>query len=106
MRISDRYKEVYEDLCTMLEKNFKESSTETEAVVRILCATVDELEARMETVGEIPQIHLEKQISPILLSAHAQLDRARLMLEGVGQADKAERVWAFEQKIYRLLNDL
>lgn len=59
-----------------------------------------------ELVGEIPQFRLEKELTPVLLKAHAALDRGRLILEERGETERAAAVWEIEQRIYRLLNDL
>lgn len=64
------------------------------------------LDELREQVGEIPRIRLEAELTPVLLKAHSNLDRARLLFEEVGAEDRAAATWEMEQKIYRLLNDL
>jgi hypothetical protein len=67
---------------------------------------VEELAIHEESVGDIPQLRLEGELTPVLLKAHTQLDRGRLLLEETGEEDLAAAVWEAEQRIYRLLNAL
>lgn len=106
MRISDRYRQIYEGVNSQLDK-LKPGGDETVAgALQALCNGADELEAHLESVGEIPQIKLEQRLSPVLLQVHAQLDRARVLFATAGMDREASNLWELEQQIYRLLNDL
>lgn len=59
-----------------------------------------------EQVGEIPRMSLEYKLTPVLLKAHNNLDRARLVFVEDGLDVHAATAWDLQQKIYRLLNDL
>lgn len=104
MNISDRYRQLVGDARDLLA-HLPEAG-EGDAARRFVAQGVTGLREMEEQVGEIPRIRLEGQLTPVLLKAHAQLDRARLLLEEVGEEDRAAAVWELEQKIYRLLNDL
>lgn len=106
MRISDRYRQIYEGVNSQLDKLKPGGDEGVVSALQALCNGADELEAHLETVGEIPQIKLEQRLSPVLLNAHAQLDRARVLFESAGMDREASNLWELEQQIYRLLNDL
>jgi hypothetical protein len=59
-----------------------------------------------EQVGEIPRMSLEYKLTPVLLKAHNNLDRARLSFAEEGLDESVATAWELQQKIYRLLNDL
>jgi hypothetical protein len=106
MSISQRYRELVEDVQT-LARELRQGGPEEEAkAAQMVVRAAEGLAEHAEAVGEIPRIRLEAQLTPILLKAHTQLDRARLLLEEDGSEDRAAAVWDHEQKIYRLLNDL
>lgn len=105
MSISDRYRELVRDI--------EGYGLELAAAVGVGRAEVESynqgiqgLRELQEQVGEIPRIKLESQLTPVLLKAHAQLDRARIFLDEQGEEDRAAAIWELEQRIYRLLNDL
>ncbi|ALC17723.1 hypothetical protein DSOUD_2996 [Desulfuromonas soudanensis] len=105
MSISDRYRELVRDI--------EGYGMELAAVVGAGRAEVESynqgvqgLRELQEQVGEIPRIKLESQLTPVLLKAHTQLDRARIFLDEQGEEDRAAAIWELEQRIYRLLNDL
>jgi len=106
MRISDRYRLIYEGVNAQLDRLKPGGDEEIVSALQALCNAADELEAQLETVGEIPQIKLEQRLSPVLLTVHAQLDRARVHFESAGQTQQASNIWELEQQVYRLLNDL
>lgn len=106
MRISDRYRQVYEGVAEHLTKLEKKAQEIPTGVLQSLYSGVDELELHLESVGEIPQIKLEQKLSPVLLTVHSCLDRARVLLEASGMEPEAVSLWELEQKVYRLLNDL
>lgn len=105
MSISDRYRELVRDI--------EGYGMELAAAVGAGRAEVESynqgvlgLRELQEQVGEIPRIKLESQLTPVLLKAHTQLDRARIFLDEQGEEDRAAAIWELEQRIYRLLNDL
>jgi hypothetical protein len=105
MTISDRYRQIVADLeaCqTLLASGSEDLSAES----KIVGSAATQLYELLEQVGEIPRIRLETQLTPVLLKAHSQLDRARLLLEERDQDEAADAVWDLQQAIYRLLNDL
>jgi len=105
MSISDRYREIVRDV-EGYRGALAAVGGEEGAEARIVAQAAQGLRELQELVGEIPRIKLEAQLTPVLLKAHSQLDRARLLLEEQGDEDRAAEVWELEQRIYRLLNDL
>lgn len=106
MSISDRYRELVVDAQAALAEMTGVAGEEEGRELREVRKATEGLAELFEAVGEIPRIRLEADLTPVLLKAHNQLDRARLLLEEQGAADRAAAVWELEQKIYRLLNDL
>lgn len=106
MKISDRYRELTEDVRAFHEGLKKGAGAEPGRTVRLAGDAALQLAEFEEQVGEIPRIRLEAELTPVLLRAHGRLDQARLLLEEEGAADAAGAAWDLEQKIYRLLNDL
>ena len=105
MTTSERYREIVlavRDFVSQGRSPEGELGKETRHVEKA-SLTLGEL---AETVGEIPRIRLEAELTPVLLKAHGQLDRARMLFEEAGAEDQGATVWELEQKIYRLLNDL
>jgi len=105
MTISDRYRQIVADLAacqTLLAAGSEDLSGES----RIVAGAATLLHELLDQVGEIPRIRLETQLTPVLLKAHSQLDRARLLLEERDQDEASDAVWDLQQAIYRLLNDL
>jgi hypothetical protein len=106
MNISDRYRELTDDVQLLLDAPVDASSNEVLKAQRIIEQAAQEMEELEELVGDIPQMQLESKLTPVLLKSHSQLDRARLLLVEQGSEDHAAAVWELEQKIYRLLNAL
>ncbi len=104
MSISERYRDIVTNIDVFLDqsRDSGEPAKEARHVEKAL-ATLREL---VESVGEIPRIRLENELTPVLLKAHGQLDRARLLFEESGAEDAGAAIWELEQQIYRLLNDL
>lgn len=105
MTISDRYRQIVAEIeaCqTLLATNSEDLSAE----IRIIAGAATQLYEMLDQVGEIPRIRLETQLTPVLLKAHSQLDRARLLLEERDRDEASDAVWELQQGIYRLLNDL
>jgi uncharacterized protein YjaG (DUF416 family) len=105
MTISDRYRQIVADLeaCQAL---LTSSSENLSVEISIVSGAASQLHELLDQVGEIPRIRLETQLTPVLLKAHSQLDRARLLLEERDQDEASDAVWDLQQAIYRLLNDL
>jgi hypothetical protein len=106
MSISDRYRELVSDVRSFGGQLQGLEGEQTERIQKSVQQAVEGLVELQESVGEIPRIRLEADLTPVLLKAHGRLDRARLLLEEQGAEDLAAGVWEMEQKIYRLLNDL
>jgi hypothetical protein len=106
MSISDRYRQLVNEIQAYYEEMKDVADSEDMAELRMIGKATLELKDLQDSVGEIPRIRLESQLTPVLLKAHSQLDRARLLLDEQGEEDRAAEVWELEQKIYRLLNDL
>jgi hypothetical protein len=106
MSISDRYRQLVNEIQAYYEEMKDVAASEDVAELRMIGKATLELKDLQDSVGEIPRIRLESQLTPVLLKAHSQLDRARLLLDEQGEEDRAAEVWELEQKIYRLLNDL
>lgn len=110
MSISDRYRALSEEVSSFVRVQVKHYGEEVEPPVKdalkALKKAVEVLDELKESVGEIPRISLEYKLTPVLLSAHNNLDRARLELEAAEEAEAAKEVWDLQQSIYRLLNDL
>jgi hypothetical protein len=106
MSISERYRDIVDAVRSFLQSARTPAEAEASGEVRHLEKAMFELGEHADTVGEIPRIRLESELTPVLLKAHGHLDRARLMYEEGGAEDLGGPVWELEQKIYRLLNDL
>ncbi|HEX9874494.1 MAG TPA: hypothetical protein VGA43_09035 [Deferrimonas sp.] len=105
MSISDRYRELVRDI-EGYGMELAAAVGAGRAEVESYNHGVQGLRELQEQVGEIPRIKLESQLTPVLLKAHTQLDRARIFLDEQGEEDRAAAIWELEQRIYRLLNDL
>ncbi len=105
MNISTRYCELIRDVEALrLELEAMDSPVSGRSL-RLMEKALERFEPEFG-IGEIPQEKLEAKLSPGLLAAHLDLDRARLELEQADFATEAQQVWELEQRIYRLLNDL
>jgi len=104
MNISDRYRELVKDARFLMQDWAPEAADMEAKGQSLILQAARELGELEELVGDIPRIKLESKLTPVLLKAHSQLDRSRLLLEEEGAEDKAAQVWELEQKIYRLLN--
>ncbi len=107
MKIADRYRQLTRQ-SGQLAHTFalQPDGVRIDRAVRLLEKAHAELAEWNERVGEIPQIHLEARLSPVLLHVHTTLDRGRVLYEDVDKSDEASTIWDLEQQIYRLLNDL
>lgn len=106
MSISVRYRQILEEIEDAVDHLYDELPESTVKALRLIDLVVEELQDWVDAVGEMPQFQLESKLSPVLLKAHEKLDRARILLERDEHKAAAEKVWQYEQLIYRLLNDL
>ena len=110
MSISDRYRALSEEVRRFTSIQKKKAGEEVEGPLKDALKalkkadkTLDELR---ESVGEIPRIRLEHDLTPVLMNAHSNLDRSRLDYLEAGDEKMAAEVWDLQQVVYRLLNDL
>ena len=105
MAISDRYREISREVDALLVE-LRTQELDQQQGTRKVARALKILEECLERVGDIPRLRLEAELTPVLISAHKQLDWARLQFEEDNEEDRAAAVWELEQKVYRLLNDL
>ena len=110
MTISDRYRDLSEQVRRFTTVQKKNTATDAEGPVKDALKGLKKADGVLaeleESVGEIPRIRLEFELTPVLMKAHNNLDRSRLdYLEAEDEKTAAE-VWELQQTIYRLLNDL
>ena len=106
MSISERYRQILERIDHESDRLYETLPECTASTLRLVDIAAEGLQDMVDSVGEIPQLQLENKLSPVLLKAHGDLDRARLLLERDGHQQASEIVWDLEQGLYRLLNDL
>ena len=106
MAISERYRQIYDQIEQRADRLYEELPADAAKALRLVDQAAEELQDQLDAVGEIPQYQLDQKLSPVLLKVHAQLDRARVLLEADGQDQAGAGIWELEQLIYRLLNDL
>ncbi len=106
MSISERFRQILEQIDRESDRLYEILPESTATALRMVDIAAEELQDWVEQVGEIPQMQLEAKLSPVLLSAHGLLDRARVSLEKGEHQSASEIVWELEQGVYRLLNDL
>jgi hypothetical protein len=106
MTISERYRELVQLLEQQADDFYTMLPEEATKPLHFVDRAAEELLEWVEGVGEIPRNQLEAKLSPVLLKAHGDLDRARVQLEQAEQGAVAGMIWELEQLIYRLLNDL
>ena len=105
MSISDRYRDIYRQV-QVFGNTLHAYQEQAPQASKAVSKAVDGLEQLREQVGDIPRMHLEAKLTPVLLKAHNHLDRGRLLLDEGGLEDLAADAWDLQQSIYRLLNDL
>ena len=105
MSVSNRYREISQDVSDFYQQLSDKDLSSSQGVRNVNKASA-ELAKWDEQVGEIPRMSLEFKLTPVLLKAHNNLDRARLLFEESGLEEQASATWDLQQKIYRLLNDL
>jgi len=106
MSISERYRQILEQIDQESDRLYEVLPASTASALRLVDIAAEGLQDWVDSVGEIPQMQLENKLSPVLLQAHSDLDRARVLLEKDEHQQASETVWALEQGVYRLLNDL
>ena len=110
MTISDRYRDLSEQVrrFTLVQK--KKTAADAEGPMKDALKALKKadkvLDELKESVGEIPRIRLEFELTPVLMKAHNNLDRSRLDYIEAGEDGVAAEVWDLQQVVYRLLNDL
>jgi hypothetical protein len=105
MSISTRFRDIYRDVADF-HKKLSGQPAQASSGVRDVRKASAELAEWAEQAGEIPRMSLEYKLTPVLLKAHNNLDRARLTFEEEDLDEPAATAWDLQQKIYRLLNDL
>ena len=105
MSVSNRFRDIARDVADFLAQLKTQDEANPQATQAVAKAGA-ELADWSELVGEIPRMSLEFKLTPILLKAHNNLDRARLIFEESELDAQADAAWELQQQIYRLLNDL
>ncbi|MFO7578014.1 MAG: hypothetical protein R6W66_09840 [Pelovirga sp.] len=106
MTISERYRQIAEQIEQQADQFYTLLPEESTRALHFVDRAAEELLDLVEAVGEIPRFQLDAKLSPVLLKAHGDLDRARVQLEQAGEKTVAGMIWELEQLVYRLLNDL
>ncbi len=106
MTISERYREILDQLENQSDRFYEILPEDTAKALRLVDMAAEEMQDWVESVGEIPLMQMDSKLSPVLLKAHSQLDRARVILNEAGHQEVVDSIWELEQLIYRLLNDL
>ena len=106
MSITERFKQLLGQIDRDSDRLYEMLPENTASALRQVDIVAEDLQDWVEQVGEIPQMYLDAKLSPVLLQAHGQLDRARVLLENDGHQQAGEIIWELEQGVYRLLNDL
>lgn len=106
MTISERYRDITRQLERQSDVFYERLPQDETRPLCFIDQAAEELMELVEVVGEIPRNQLDSKLSPVLLKAHGDLDRARVQLEQNNYSDVAAAIWELEQLIYRLLNDL
>ena len=105
MSISTRFRSIFRDVADF-HKHLDDQPAQVSRGARDVKKACAELAEWAEQVGDIPRMSLEYKLTPVLLKAHNNLDRARLTFEEEDLDELVAKAWDLQQKIYRLLNDL
>ncbi|MDH3997581.1 MAG: hypothetical protein OET90_01970 [Desulfuromonadales bacterium] len=105
MSISKRFRDIASEVARF-RTTLNGCDAEAEQGLRTVKKANRTLQEWVEAVGEVPQVKLEFKLTPVLLKAHNEIDRARLLFEESELEEQATTAWDLQQKIYRLLNDL
>ena len=110
MNISERYRSLTEDIDAFINAQKKlagpDSNPGLKKALRFVSKGYRVIEDLRESVGEIPRIRLEEDLTPILMKAHDALDQGRLEYIDAEEDELADEIWELQQTIYRLLNAL
>ncbi len=110
MNISERYRSLAEDINEFVTAQQKlidsDSSPALKKALKSISKGYRVIEELRETVGEIPRIRLEEELTPVLMKAHDAFDKGRLEYIDDEEDDRADEVWELQQKVYRMLNAL
>ena len=106
MSFSERYRQILERIDCESDHLYEILPESTAKALRLVDIAAEEMQDWVDSVGEIPQLQLEAKISPVLLTVHGHLDRARVLLEEDEHQKAGALIWELEQGVYRLLNDL
>ncbi len=106
MSISERFRQILEQIDRNSDLLYEILPEGAATALRLVDIAVEEMQDWVDSVGEIPQFQLESKLSPVLLKVHADLDRARVLLEKDEHEKASQIIWELEQGVYRLLNDL
>lgn len=106
MKFSESYRQLVERIDQESDHLYEILPESASNALRLIDIATEELQDWVDLVGEIPRLQLEFKLSPVLLKAHGQLDRARVLLEAGNHQSASELIWELEQSIYRLLNKL
>ncbi|MBE0501045.1 MAG: hypothetical protein IBX47_06335 [Desulfuromonadales bacterium] len=110
MNISERYRSLVEDINAFITSQQQLSETDADPARKRALKSVAKgyrvIDELRESVGEIPRIRLEEELTPVLMKAHNALDQGRLEYIDTEEDDLADSVWELQQTIYRLLNAL
>ena len=106
MSITERFRQILVQIEAEADRLYEALPEDTAKALRLVDLAAEEMQDWVESVGEIPQLQLDNKLSPVLLKAHGQLDRARVLLETADHQKEAGIIWELEQLVYRLLNDL
>ena len=110
MNISERYRSLSEDINAFIKAQKKltgpDSKPALKKALRPIVKGYRVIEDLRESVGEIPRIRLEDDLTPVLMKAHDALDQGRLEYIDADEDGFADEVWELQQTIYRLLNAL
>ena len=105
MSISTRFRDISRDVAAFHKSLASQSGSPSRAARDVKKASTG-LAEWAEQVGEVPRMSLEYKLTPVLLKAHNDLDRARLTFDEDDLGESVAKAWELQQKIYRLLNDL
>ncbi|MEA3544543.1 MAG: hypothetical protein U9R69_04905, partial [Thermodesulfobacteriota bacterium] len=73
MSISERYRQILEQIDRESDHLYEILPESTATALRMVDIATEELQDWVDSVGEIPQMQLEEKLSPVLLSAHGLL---------------------------------
>jgi hypothetical protein len=81
MTISERFRDIVQLVEQQADDFYTMLPEEATRPLRFVDRAAEDLLEWVEGVGDIPRSQLEAKLSPVLLKAHGELDRARVQLE-------------------------